>query len=216
LRALFDFSSGFPRKSNEGKKMSESNLVNIDSALAQLFQAARHSLDPVTGDFMLRRVVPITIYIDGVHEGLADVADDLREETLRILAEVGYPQVGEWGPFNGSYVTTIFGKGEQWEIGFSFQRNLLALKSRLLHLSERIPPQVAGSIRVVMVVGTLVIHLAGPAAVAATLPVTIPIVALEYAALTVEAFESVEAIRHLLNLNLPSEGFPRKGGKFTF
>jgi hypothetical protein len=42
---------------------------------------------------MLRRVIPITVYIDGDYEGLAEVAEDLRNEIMQIMTEFGYPFV---------------------------------------------------------------------------------------------------------------------------
>jgi hypothetical protein len=64
-----------------------------------------------------------------------------------------------------------------------------------------------------MVVGAFVVHVIGPAAVAAALPVTVPVMVIEYAALTVAAVESIEAMRHVLNLD---PFFSKRGGSFEF
>ena len=138
--------------------MNEANLPIVDNTVTQLFRASHYSLDPVTADFMLRRVVPITIYIDGDYEGLAEVADDLRNEIARIMAEDGYLQVGEWGPFYGSYLTTIFGQEEKWESGPQVLKHLQVLSSKLLHLKDRVSPEAAKRIRVVLVVGAFVLE----------------------------------------------------------
>jgi hypothetical protein len=197
--------------------MTDSDLPIIDNTVAQLFRASHYSLDPATADFMLRRVVPITIYIDGDYEGLTDVANDLRTEITRIMAEIGYPQVGEWGPFYGSHLTTIFGQGAEWESGPSVLRHLRDLSGQLLRLKERVPPEAAAGIRIVLVVGAFVVHLAGPAAIAAVLPVTVPVVVIEYVALAVGAGESIEAIRHALELKpFGRRPFPKRAGKFEF
>ena len=189
--------------------MTESSLPIIDTTVAQLFRASHYSLDPATADFMLRRIVPITIYVDGDYDARAELADDLRGEAVRMMTEIGYPQVGEWGPFSGSFLTTIFCQGKQPELGRSVLQHLQDLSGHLLRfLEERIPRTAMASIRVVMVVGTFVVHLVGPAAVAAALPVTVPIVVIEYVALAVEAGESFEAIRNVLHL---SQFFPRRG-----
>jgi hypothetical protein len=191
--------------------MSESNLPIIDIAVAQLFRASHYSLDPATSDFMLQRTVPITIYIDGNYDGLADLAAVLKDDAARIMTEFGYPQVGEWGPFEGSYLTTIFGRKEEPELGWSLLKSLPELSERLLVLKNRIPQEAWSSIRAVMIVGTLVVHLIGAGALAAALPVAVPIVVIEYVALAVEAGESIEAIRHVLRLGpIFSRGKPGK------
>jgi hypothetical protein len=188
--------------------MPELNLPTADNTVAQLFRASQYSLDPATADFMLRRVVPVTIYIDGDDDGLTNVANDLRNDIARIMGEMGYPEVGKWGPFSGSFLTTIFGQGRDPESGWSVLRRIQDLKDKLLLLQSRVPPAAGRGIRVVMVVGAFVIHYMGYGVVAAALPVTIPIVAIEFVALAVGAGECIEAIRHLLKL---PPFFPRQG-----
>jgi hypothetical protein len=181
-------------------------------AIAQLFRASQYSLDPATSDFMLQRTVPITIYIDGDYDGLADLATVLRTEAVRIMTEIGYPQIGEWGPFQGSYLTTIFGRNEKPELGWSLLENLLVLKKRLLTLKEMIPEEARTSIRAVLIVGTFVVNLIEFGAVAAALPVTVPIIVIHCVALATEAGESIKAIHDVLRL--PSF-FSRKPANFN-
>lgn len=150
--------------------MPESDLPVFVNTVAQLFRASQYSLDPATADFMLRRVVPVTIYIDGDDDGLTEVADVLRSDIARIMGEMGYPEVGKWGPFSGSFLTTIFGLGKDPESGWSVLRRIQDLRDKLLLLESRVPPEVGRSIRVVIVVGAFVIHYMGAGAVAAALP----------------------------------------------
>jgi hypothetical protein len=192
--------------------MTEFNLPVVDNTVAQLFQASQYSLDPSTADFMLRRVVPITIYIDGDYEGLTEVAENLENEIVRILAEAGYTQVGAWGPFSGSHLTTIFGKGENWESGPQVLQHLRDLGDQLRQL--KVPPEAVAGVRVVLVVGTLVIHLASLGAAAATvLSFTLPVGVIAYLALAEETVDVIEATRHVLKLK---PFFLARGGKFEF
>jgi hypothetical protein len=111
----------------------------------------------------------------------------------RILAETGYPLVGEWGPLYGSYLTTIFGQGDKPDFGDSI---FPELTERLSHLTQRIPPQAINSVRVVLVVGTFVVTVVGAAPVAAALGV--PVIVIEYIAITTDGVAAIEAIRHVL------------------
>ncbi len=192
--------------------MIESNLPVVDNAIAQLFQASQYSLDQSTADFMLHRVVPITIYIDGDYEGLAEVAEYLENEIVRIMTEAGYPRVGAWGPFSGSHLTTIFGKGENWESGPQVLEHLRDLSDQLLQL--KVPPEAAAGIRVVLVVGTWVIHLATLGAAAATvLSFPVPVGVIAYVALAEATVPVIPATRQVLKLKPFSFA---KGGKFEF
>jgi hypothetical protein len=190
--------------------MAESDLPIFDITVAQLFRASHLSLDPSTTDFALRRVIPISIYIDGDFPG---VAEDLSDEIRRIMTEAGYPPVGAWGPFYGSYFITLFGRGEKPESGLSVQKHLKDLGSRFLGLKERIP----AGVWAVMVIGTAVIEIAGAAAVAsvvsAALPVSVPVVVFEYVAHTVAATEAIEAVCHALNIE-KKPPFPKEGRSF--
>jgi hypothetical protein len=85
------------------------------------------------------------------------------------------------------------------------------MSDRVSSLKQQIPQEALASLRVVMVVGTFVFHLVGPAMVAAALPPTIPIVVIEYIALAVEARETIEAIRQVLRM---TPFFSKKGGDF--
>src|SRR5262245_13204235 len=97
-------------------------LPTIDSSTAQLFRASHLSLDPSTTDFALRRVIPISIYVDGAL--LPGMAENLTGEIKRIMTEDGYPPFGQWGPFYGSSFITLFGRGEKPESGPSVQKRL--------------------------------------------------------------------------------------------
>jgi hypothetical protein len=149
---------------------------------------------------MLRRIVPVTIYVDGEYDGLAEVANDLKGEVSRIMGESGYPQVGEWGPFTGSFLSTIFCQGRVAESGQSVLQNLQKLKSRLQILNERIPPEARVGIRVVMLVGELVVLVVGAPAVAAALPVVVPVEVIDYISRVVGAAEIIESVREVLKM----------------
>ncbi len=186
--------------------------VGVD-IVQELFVASRYSLDPATADFMLRRTVPITIYIDGDYDGLSDLAANLKDEVAQIMEKLGYPKVGEWGPFDGSFLSTIFGRGTVPELGRSLQKRLLELRDRLLGLKEKIPPKALKGIRVVLLVGTLVVEIVGAGTFAAALPFAVPVVVIEAIAITVHSADAVDAIRQMLNLppfERPLDG-PKRG-----
>jgi hypothetical protein len=169
--------------------------VAVDVVVQELFVASRYSLDPATADFMLRRTVPITIYIDGDYDGLSDLAANLKDEVAQIMEQSGFPTVGD-----GSFLSTIFGGGTVPELGASLQKRLLELRDRLLGLKEKIPPEALEGIRVVLLVGTLVINVVTPGAVAALLPFSVPVMALELIAISVESEEVIEAVGKMLKL----------------
>jgi hypothetical protein len=207
--------------------MTDLAFATIDTAVAQLFRASECSLDTATADFSLHRTIPITIYIDGEYEGLAEVADDLKGEIARLMADIGYPQVGEWGPSYGSYFAILFGRGSKPESGNSVLRHLKDLSGRLLALKDRIPPGARETIRFVLVVGPYVVHVfGGAAALAAVLPVAVPIAAIECVVLAAETGAVAIEMSALLGLEhnrleIPdkTEGkrrLSRKGQDFDF
>jgi len=208
--------------------VAELNRPCLDNATAQLFRASQYSADPSTAGFKLRRVVPITIYIDGDYEGLAELAEVLSGEIGSMMTEKDYPQVGEWGPFEGSYLTTKFGLGTAAEYGKSFLRNSLGLGGSLLkRLQELVPPAAKGRIWCVMVIGGYVIEVIGATALAAALPVTIPPIVLEGVALAIAAPHVIEAFREALGIdqfsrkpmirdNIKKGGKLKRAGKFEF
>ncbi len=72
----------------------------LDSVVAQLFRASSYSLNSETADFRLRRTIPITIFVDGEYEGIGEVAANLKDRTIEILANSGYKlEMGEVSRF---------------------------------------------------------------------------------------------------------------------
>ncbi len=191
--------------------MSDLELPSIQRTVVQLFRSSAISLDPATADLMLRRVLPITLYVDGDYDDLTAVAESLRDDIVAMLADHGYRLVGSWGPITGSFLTTIFGLGDKHESGRTFSEKIRALRGHTVWLHKKIPPAAIQGIRVILVVGTMVVHLAGVGAVASALPFTIPLIAIEYIANAVSIGESVEEVQHLLEL---PPFLPSKGGRF--
>ena len=163
----------------------------IDTVLVQLFAASRSSADPATQDFRLRRALPVSIYVEGDDDNVVfTVGEDLREQIKLLLEQTGdgYESVYEWGPFYGSYLVTIFGQSKRDELGGSFLKHSRDLVSDVLGLTTRIPP----GVRVVLLVGSLTIHL-GVAAAAA--PIAVPLIVLEHIAYTIDAEEIAHAFK---------------------
>ena len=178
--------------------MEESLLVG--STVEQLFRASRYSLDPTTADFMLRRVIPITLFIDYVEgdvEGMFDVTEDFTAGIKETLANCGYPSIGEWGPFYGSHLITIFGKGDKPELGDPFVERIKSMGSQMYALKNKIPPETRERIYGCLVLGGHAIVFAAPVATA-ILPFTVPLVVFDCIASTVGAAEVIEAVRHVL------------------
>lgn len=187
-------------------------MTEVTTEVAQLlFSASRYSLDPATADFILQRTVSVTIYVDGDSEDLSNVADDLKREAAQIMEESGYPQVGEFGPLYGSFFVTLFGRGNEPELGPSFHSHLSKLGDRLHALKEKIP---RNGIRVVMVVGTTVLHVVG---VFIAPPVTVPIIVIECIVIgssIVEAAHTVAEFREAMKLGEYEPPGP-KPGRYT-
>src|SRR3989442_2360130 len=118
--------------------MSDFELPLIEGQIVQLFRSSAISLDPAAADLMLRRVLPITLYVDGDYEDLAAVAESLRDDIVAMLADNGYRLVGSWGPIAGSFLTTIFGMGDKPESGRTFSEKIRAFKGYTARLHKRI------------------------------------------------------------------------------
>ena len=132
----------------------------LDPVVAQLFRASSISLDSATADFMLRRTIPITIFVDGDYEDIGTVAADLKDRAIEILASSGYVVVGQWGQHEGSYLITLFGQGKEPERGSSLlEETFPELSDRFRALSEYIPEAARDRIRVFFIVGVSVITL---------------------------------------------------------
>lgn len=181
----------------------------LDLVVAQLFRASSYSLNSVTADFMLRRTIPITIFVDGDYEEIGTVAADLKDRAIEILASSGYILVGQWGPHEGSYLITLFGQAKEPERGSSLlEETFPELSDRFRALSEYIPEVARRGIRVFFIVGTTVIPLL---AFAGALPPTVPFMVLEGIALCYDNARAIEELRSALG----SGGFDRRHpGKF--
>jgi hypothetical protein len=176
--------------------MTDSNLPTLDAVVAGLFRASELSSNARTADFRLRRTVPITIFIDGEDGALSD---DVVATVLEALESAGYPSVGEWGPFYGSYLSIRFGFGDEPELGGSFIDHLKDLSRdigvRLKQLYDSKPVQ---GIVIIVIVGEIGIRIVGEAAVVATFPAAaVPILAIEYLALTTAGLDAIEKARDL-------------------
>src|SRR3989442_6910967 len=106
--------------------MSDFELPLIEGQIVQLFRSSAISLDPAAADLMLRRVLPITLYVDGDYDDLTAVAESLREDIVAMLAENGYRLVGALGPITGAFLTTLFGQGGNTRICCTFFGEILA------------------------------------------------------------------------------------------
>jgi hypothetical protein len=186
--------------------MVESGLPADDVLAARLFRASELSLDPSTASFSLRRVVPISIFIEGDSEQIDEMGRIFSQEVRRALEDAGYDEALELGPFAGSKFTMFFAKGRRPEDGDSFKRWLEQLGVRFAAFGKTIPKEVFAGLKVVMIVGTKVIGVVGPAAVAMTLPFTIPIAVIEYIMLAGEAAEIALAIHELIDAHRRSKG----------
>jgi len=185
-------------------------MTEVATEVARLlFLASRYSLDPATADFMLCRTVPVTIYVDGDSDDLVDVADDLKREATQIMEELGYPQVGECGPLYGSFFATLFGRGNEPELGPSFHSHISKLRDRLHALREKIPRK--DGIRVVMVVGTTVLHMVG---VFMAPPVAVPIIVIECIVIGysfVDAAQTIAEFREAMKIGEYKPPGPKPG-----
>ena len=189
--------------------MAEFGLPTSEQ-LAQLFRASEISLDEDTADFEMRRTFPILVYVDGPDQDQVEqFAEDFRGKIEELLRSRRYPKSGQWGPITGSDFTTIFGTGDHAELGGSLTAHLRDICRAVIELKESVPPQIT----LIVVVGTLVLHVAGPI-ILSKLPVaTIPIKVFEYIANIHHGVDIVEAVRAVL---FPKPRFDRRGGPKAF
>jgi hypothetical protein len=175
-----------------------------------LFRASELSLDAATANFSLRRVIPISIFIDGDSEKSDELGRRLSEEVKRALEDAEYDEAFEWGPFTGSWFTTIFGKGRAPEDAPALKRRLERLEARLKSFGKTIPEETFAGLDVVIIVGMTAIEIVGAGVIATALPFTIPIVVIEHILHVAKGAEIALAIHALI------EAHRRSRGKFKF
>lgn len=175
----------------------------VAEPLERLFRASELSFDESTAGFRLRRTLPVLIYVDGLNSDLvAQFGEAVTIRIAELLADAGYRPVGQWGPHIGSYVTTIFGKGDRKELGGKFSDHINDLTKDVVALKDSVPP----GIRLIVVVGTLVIAVAGTGAVVTAIPAaTIPIQVLEFIGIVDGTVEAIDTTREVLGLNFDRE-----------
>jgi hypothetical protein len=165
-------------------------LPVLDFAVAQLFTASRLSQDASTAAYKLRRIVPISIFVDGESDDETAQGDWIKDQVNSILSDIGagFDVVGEWGPFYGSYFTTLFAQSREEELGRSFDERVLDVVRGVGHLTTKVPK----GVRVVLLVGAFVVS-------AGVVPeALVAIGALHHIALTVEGAEVVHAVSEIL------------------
>jgi len=187
--------------------MYDSGPPTADAEAARLFRASHLSFDPSTADFSLRRVVPISILVEGDPDRVSEVAEQFRKGLEGVMEEAGYPAVdGTWGPFPGSWFITIFGKGNHPETGPSFHQKVQRIADRVLMYARTHRRELLAGIRIVILVGNLVVSIAGAGAVAAVLPAMIPVQVIECVHYVAEAADVVWEICHALGVKKESSG----------
>jgi hypothetical protein len=87
-----------------------------DSRISELIQASIYSFDYELGPIQAPRVIPITIFVDAGQLS-RNLGEAIAHEAHALLKEYGYSQTFQWGPFEGSHFTTIFGTGDELEDG---------------------------------------------------------------------------------------------------
>jgi hypothetical protein len=98
-------------------------MSNNDLGITEAIQASVNSFNPVTWDFALPRVVPITLCINAGEESskLSKIFEDYARQALE---ELGYRPTHIWGPFEGSHYITIFGTSNEPEDGLTFTKKV--------------------------------------------------------------------------------------------
>src|SRR4051812_22128967 len=110
----------------------------VDNVVIQFFAASRLSAAATTAPFELRRVFPISIYVEGNGDGGVEFAESIKEALPEFLEPFGYRVVGEWGPFYGSYFTTLFAQSREEELGRSFDERLLDIARSIANLTNKV------------------------------------------------------------------------------
>jgi len=109
-----------------------------DSRISELLQAAIASFDEETAPFTLPRVLPIVICVDAGEQS-REIGGEIARLVRAALAKFDYRETYEWGPFQGSHLTTIFGTGSQLEDGRTFRERTEALTKEVLERLEELP-----------------------------------------------------------------------------
>lgn len=91
-------------------------MPNEELRVSELLQAAIASFDEDTAAFALPRVMPTAICVDAGDLSV-EIGEDIAREVRSALGRFGYRETYEWGPFQGSHLTTIFGIGSEPEDG---------------------------------------------------------------------------------------------------
>jgi len=131
-----------------------------DSKISDLIQASIYSLDDETSRFRAPRVLPITICVDAGSLS-KKLGEAIAHEAQALLKEHGYSETYQWGPFEGSHFTTIFGTGDELEHGNELRRKQETIAGELMRrIAEaydwRRAAEVAGqSIKIAAAVGTI-------------------------------------------------------------
>ena len=131
-----------------------------DPKISDLIQASIYSLDNETSRFIAPRVLPIAICVDAGSLS-KKFGEAFAHEAQALLKEYGYSETYQWGPFEGSHFTTIFGTGEELENGDTLRHKQETIASELMRrIAEaydwRRAAEITGqSIKIAAAVGTI-------------------------------------------------------------
>jgi len=134
---------------------------DLSVQVSQYFQAAIYSLDAQTEAFLLRRTVPVSLYLqsdDAGDDRTYELVEEFRSQVQRVFEAHGYVVLpDEWGPFWGSAFITIFGRGEREELGGTFRDHLADMTKDLNQWVKGLPP----GVRLTVIFGSAVVGTAG-------------------------------------------------------
>ncbi len=113
-------------------------MLNDHSRVSELLQAAIASFDEDMVGFPLPRVLPIAICVDAENQS-REIGVDIAREVRAVLEKFGYRETYEWGPFQASNFTTIFGTGSELEDGRTFREKTEEVTKEVLDRLRRLP-----------------------------------------------------------------------------
>lgn len=155
--------------------MSEAGLPTESEAVERFFKASELSADAATAEFPLHRVVPITMFIDADPDRVYEAERFVAETVSRVLEAEDFEQVFLYGPHTASSFGIGFWRSKDPHDGPSFSAKCKRITAELgSKLKEALPDLGEGG-EIIILVGSVVLHVAGETAIAAVLPATIPI-----------------------------------------
>ena len=136
-------------------------MPNEGLRVSELLQATITSFDEDTAAFPLPRVMPTAICVDA-GDLSGEVGEDIAREVRAALGKFGYREIYEWGPFQGSHLTTIFGISSELEDGRSFREKAEELARDVLGRLKGLPwkrwtERAVAGIKIAVQIGGLVL-----------------------------------------------------------